>query len=98
MLTIHHFLSGLLILLIKKFSLVLVPNGDPDWVFGLGVLMGCLCMTGMVNGLMELWVMKEYGDVESWVKFSEEFPCSVPDNTLAVLESDRVFLLVTTAK
>ncbi|KAK1401610.1 F-box domain-containing protein [Heracleum sosnowskyi] len=82
----------------KTFSQLAVANGDIDGGFKLGVLMGCLCMMGAVNCLMELWVMKEYGIVESWVKFSEGIPCSVPDNTLAVLDSGRVLLLVTNAK
>lgn len=86
----------------KKFSQVPIPDRDSNEVFELGAIRGCLCIFNNVNGLMtELWVMNEYGVVESWVKFSTVPPGLIyrmAENTLVVLECSTVVLLVTNAK
>ena len=58
----------------KEFSGVPLPIGvfDSSSVFPrLGVLKGCLCLfSNVINSVSELYLMKEYGVVESWIKLS----------------------------
>ncbi|XP_074343579.1 F-box/kelch-repeat protein At3g06240-like [Apium graveolens] len=58
----------------REFSGVPLPVGilDSSLEFlRLGVLKGCLCLfSNVINNISELFVMKEYGVVESWTKLS----------------------------
>lgn len=49
-----------------------VPNGvSLSNSSSLGVLKGCLCVINIDDSFLNgLWVMKEYGVVESWIKFA----------------------------
>ncbi|MCH87083.1 F-box protein [Trifolium medium] len=51
------------------FSYQKLPQPDLDndsWT--LGVLMECLCIFGRSSKFLDVWIMKEYGNKESWTK------------------------------
>jgi len=81
---------GLLLLiwgtsLIKKFQVSLPDYGEVyAYHFGLGVLMDCLCM---INGY-DVWVMKKYGNKESWIKL---FTISYLPITYIVIDVVNIF-------
>lgn len=87
----------------KEFSQVAVP----DRASRLGVLKGCLCLINMdaSMGISELWVMKEYGVLESWIKFSvniskvnPQVPLHLQENNLVEMDNGKSFLVVTNAE
>lgn len=92
----------------KEFFEVPPPKGVFDYITScprLGVLKGCLCLTTGVYNRNELWVMKEYGVVESWVKMSvfltedsRIVSLDLQEDSLVMLEGGQFVLLVTNAK
>uniref|UniRef100_A0A5B7BPJ1 F-box domain-containing protein n=1 Tax=Davidia involucrata TaxID=16924 RepID=A0A5B7BPJ1_DAVIN len=72
-----------------------VPEiGDTNTKFGVGVLDGCLCvMHDRYGEHNDFWVMKEYGVIESWTKFT--LPNSyVSLKPLCLLKHDEALLQV----
>ena len=59
----------------ESYQHLLLPDSknDNNSPF-LGLMRDCLCVSGSSNILMDVWIMKEYGDQESWTKL-----CIVPD-------------------
>ncbi|XP_074343917.1 F-box/kelch-repeat protein At3g06240-like [Apium graveolens] len=92
----------------KEFSEVPPPKGVFDYMRRrprLGVLKGCLCLITGVYNRNELWVMKEYGVVESWVKMSvfltedsSIVSLDLQEDSLVMLEGGQFILLVSDAK
>ncbi|KAK1370725.1 F-box domain-containing protein [Heracleum sosnowskyi] len=92
----------------KEFSQVPPPKGVFDYITRcprLGVLKGCLCLTTGVFNRNELWVMREYGVVESWVKLSvfltedsSIVSLDFQEDGLFMLEGGRFVFLVSNAK
>ncbi|KAK1354931.1 hypothetical protein POM88_048187 [Heracleum sosnowskyi] len=88
----------------EEFSEVALPNE----VFHvlefvrLGILKGCLCLAS--SSTTEVWLMEEYGVVESWVKLpvvvtevSRVVSLHLPEDRLLKLECDQFILLVSDA-
>lgn len=93
----------------KEFSQVPVPHGVLDITFSnfssLGVLKGCLCVINIDDSFSTgLWVMKEYGVVESWIKLSivtdkgiSDVPLHLREDNLVVTDYCMYVLVVTGA-
>lgn len=93
----------------RKFSEVPLPVGifDSSLEFPrVGVLKGCLCLfNDVINSISELYVMKEYGMVESWIKLSVVLAdvshvasLDLQEDRLDLLNSGQSVLLVSSAK
>jgi F-box interacting protein len=77
----------------ESYQQILYP--DQGAAYTLGVLRDCLCiLCRRDDKFTDIWLMKEYGNRESWVKLA-----SVPDmgwinNVLYVSEDDQVMLKI----
>lgn len=86
----------------EEFSEVSPPIGVKNLSvrhLRLGVLKGCLYLMAVVKKRTELWVMKEYGVVESWIKLpfdltrdSQIVSLDLPEDSLVVREAGKFFL------
>ncbi|KAK1370724.1 F-box domain-containing protein [Heracleum sosnowskyi] len=80
----------------KNFSGVPLPIGDFDSSSEfprLGILKGCLCLfSNVINSISELYVMQEYGVVESWTKLSVLLTDVSHVASLDLLEDSSVLL------
>ncbi|AES69462.1 putative F-box domain, galactose oxidase/kelch, beta-propeller, F-box associated interaction [Medicago truncatula] len=63
--SMHFILS--LDLVKESYQHLLLPNSKIDWSM-LGLVRGCLCVFASSDMYMDVWIMKEYGDQESWTK------------------------------
>ncbi|AES69461.1 putative F-box domain, galactose oxidase/kelch, beta-propeller, F-box associated interaction [Medicago truncatula] len=51
----------------ESYQQVLLPDTENDlWI--LGVLRNCLCILATSNLFLDVWIMNEYGNQESWTK------------------------------
>lgn len=86
----------------QEFSKVSPPNAvyRPDLLYSkLEVHEGCLRLTALVANVhmtVELWLMKEYGVVESWIELSlvlsinyDIVPSDLPDDSLVVWDGHQ---------
>jgi F-box interacting protein len=51
----------------ESYQHLLLPNSNYDSSM-LGLMRDCLCLSGSSDMFMDVWIMKEYGDQESWTK------------------------------
>lgn len=93
----------------REFSAVPLPDGvfDINSEYPrLGVLRGCLCLfSNVINNISELYVMKEYGVVESWIKLSvlladvaHVASLDLAEDSSILLDSGQSILLVSSAE
>ncbi|WOG84519.1 hypothetical protein DCAR_0103703 [Daucus carota subsp. sativus] len=88
----------------KGFSRVALPDGIVDLkteFLSIQVLHGCLCVIAEYNSKTELWIMKEYGVVESWIKLAVDVSegswlvsTHLEEDSLLMLKGSQFLLLV----
>jgi F-box interacting protein len=53
----------------ESYQMLLLPDVENENVqWNLGVVRDCLCLFASTNVFLDVWIMKEYGNQESWTK------------------------------